>query len=133
MGEDLPPPADIWGMEDCLASKKFVLTGYNPGVSRVQVEELIKFFGGAVRTSVNGQTSFLLCVGQKLEDWATGKDTRKVESSQKFQKAGALQIPILHGLEDLFKLVRAASEQDGASLESSRAKLVCFKFAQVPP
>lgn len=119
-------PTEVWGTTDALESKLFVISGYSPAVSRVQVESMIKFFGGGVRTAVTSKTDYLVVVGGTLEDWRGGSSNRSVETSQKFQKALAQNVTIIASLEELLSLIRSASEEQFMLLGGS-AKLVCFQ------
>eukprot|EP00927_Polykrikos_kofoidii_P054653 TRINITY_DN49040_c0_g1_i1.p1 TRINITY_DN49040_c0_g1~~TRINITY_DN49040_c0_g1_i1.p1 ORF type:complete len:319 (+),score=38.12 TRINITY_DN49040_c0_g1_i1:64-1020(+) len=116
-------PPRLYGRDQCLLGKTFVLTGGSLDV-RPRVEGLVRFFGGFVRGAVSGRTDYLLVLGQELGHW--NKDSvplkRGVESSKKYTDAVQRAVPILDGFHALCELAELTTEPSA----DEKQFLACF-------
>ncbi|KAJ2006247.1 DNA replication factor C complex subunit Rfc1 [Coemansia thaxteri] len=91
------------GAPNCLGSLKFVVTGEFTSLTREQITDLIKTYGGQVTSAVSGKTSYLV----------VGDDP----GSTKVGKAKKLNTPYLRE-DDLFELIRASNHDEPAASSS---------------
>ena len=97
-------------MKTCLRGLTIVVSGIFQGITRDEVENTIKRFGGKCTGSISGKTDYLIA-GFKLEDG------REVSSSGKYRKAKEKGTPIID--EDGFqKLIREKSGDETFKLSS---------------
>ncbi|KAJ2098072.1 DNA replication factor C complex subunit Rfc1 [Coemansia sp. RSA 922] len=95
------------GAPNCLGSKTFVLTGEFTSMSRDQLTDLIKTYGGRVTSAVSGKTSYLV----------VGEDP----GSSKVAKAKTLKTTCLRE-DDLLDLIRVSKPSHAADVKAEPAK-----------
>uniref|UniRef100_A0A7S4Q8R5 Uncharacterized protein n=1 Tax=Alexandrium monilatum TaxID=311494 RepID=A0A7S4Q8R5_9DINO len=118
----------VCGLAGCLNSRSFVITGTHWEMSREQVEQLIRFFGGTTRCAVSSRTSFLLVLGPRLQHWRnSSEDAGPVQQSKKFQDAQSRGIPILEGVEALHSLISNSRPSGSPGTEGAERQLICFE------
>ncbi|KAJ2845764.1 DNA replication factor C complex subunit Rfc1, partial [Coemansia brasiliensis] len=94
------------GAPNCLAGLKFVITGEFVGMSREDITDLIKSFGGQVTSAVSGRTSYLV-VGDE-------------PGSSKVKKAKANNTRCLYE-DDLLKLIRSSKKGEPSTKQESES------------
>ncbi|KAJ2060237.1 DNA replication factor C complex subunit Rfc1 [Coemansia sp. S146] len=95
------------GAPNCLGSKTFVLTGEFTSMSRDQLTDLIKTYGGRVTSAVSGKTSYLV----------VGEDP----GSSKVSKAKTLKTMCLRE-DDLLDLIRVSKPSHAAEVKAEPEK-----------
>ena len=89
-GERMVPPnagqKDVpKGSPNCLAGKAFVITGVLDSLEREAAEDLIKSYGGIIKTGVSSKVNFLLS-GEVLDDGRKREEGSKYRKMLDFQK-----------------------------------------------
>ncbi|UJR23339.1 hypothetical protein I4U23_026353 [Adineta vaga] len=99
-GSDALGSKDIpQGIEGCLKSLTFVITGVLPSLERDECKKIIESYGGRVTTAVSGKTDYLLA----------GRDVGKTKTD----KATKLHVKIISE-DDLLQMIRTRSgNKDG--------------------
>ncbi|KAI9502182.1 replication factor RFC1 C terminal domain-containing protein [Coemansia spiralis] len=88
------------GAPNCLADLRFVVTGEFSSLSREEITDLIKVYGGHLTSAVSGKTSFLVVGGDP--------------GSSKVKKAKSLKTRCLYE-DDLFELIRSSKDSSSSS------------------
>ena len=100
------------GAPNCLENVSFVLTGLNESLTRDEVTELIKKYGGVVRSAISGKTNYLLA-GFEMEDG------RPITEGSKYKNALAKGTKIINE-DDLFTILRESNPAESAKAEAQQ-------------
>ncbi|KAJ2355553.1 DNA replication factor C complex subunit Rfc1 [Coemansia erecta] len=106
------------GDPECLGGLKFVITGEFVGLSREDMTDLIKSFGGSVTSAVSGKTSYLV----------VGEDP----GSSKIKKAKTLGTRCLRE-DDLLNLIRSSKKDEPEPAAEPAPEAAPAPVAEIKP
>jgi replication factor C subunit 1 len=95
------------GVEGCLKSLTFVITGVLPSLERDECKKIIESYGGRVTTAVSGKTDYLLA----------GRDVGKTKT----EKAEKLHVKVISE-DDLLEMIRTRSGNQDTNVKSTIKK-----------
>ena len=100
------------GAPNCLENVSFVLTGLNESLTRDEATELIKKYGGVIRSAISGKTNYLLA-GFEMEDG------RPITEGSKYKNALAKGTKIINE-DELFTIIRESNPAESAKAEAQQ-------------